>query len=53
MKEYKRFGVMIDCSRNAVMTVSSLQRLIDVLAKTGYNALERYTEDTYEVEGEP
>lgn len=53
MKEYKRFGVMIDCSRNAVMTVSSLKRLIDVLAKTGYNALELYTEDTYEVEGEP
>lgn len=51
--EYRHFGVMIDCSRNAVMKPSQVKRLIDVLVKLGYNSLELYTEDTYEVEGEP
>ena len=52
-KKYERFGVMLDCSRNAVMTVSAVKRMIDCLAKMGYDTLELYTEDTYEVEGEP
>ena len=47
------FGAMLDCSRNAVMKVEQVKFLIDCLAKMGYNALELYTEDTYEVEGEP
>ena len=51
--KYKRFGVMLDCSRNAVMKVSKLKEFIDFLSKAGYNALELYLEDTYEVEGEP
>ncbi|MBR5438706.1 MAG: beta-N-acetylhexosaminidase [Clostridia bacterium] len=50
---YKYFGVMLDCSRNAVMKVSEVKKMIDVLAKMGYNALELYTEDTFKVEGEP
>ena len=49
----KRFGVMMDCSRNAVMKVEQVKKMIDCLAKMGYNALELYTEDTYEIEGEP
>lgn len=49
----KRYGVMIDCSRNAVMKVSEVKRLIDYLERLGYNALELYTEDTYEIAGEP
>ncbi len=53
MKGYRRFGVMIDMSRNAVMRVSELKNMIDLLQKMGYNALELYTEDTYEVTGEP
>ena len=44
---------MLDCSRNAVMKVSKLKEFIDFLSKAGYNALELYLEDTYEVEGEP
>ena len=47
------FGVMVDCSRNGVMKPSQLMRFIDVIAKMGYNCLELYTEDTYEVDGEP
>ena len=49
----KRLGVMIDMSRNAVMSVKALKEYIAILAKMGYNALMLYTEDTYEIEGEP
>lgn len=44
---------MLDCSRNAVPKVSALKKFMDVLQKMGYNTLELYGEDTYEVEGEP
>lgn len=53
MTTYQHFGVMIDCSRNAVPKVSAVKKMIDALQKMGYNTLELYTEDTYEVEGEP
>ncbi len=53
MERYKHFGVMLDCSRNAVMKLSAVKRMIDCLAKMGYDTLELYTEDTYEIEGEP
>lgn len=53
MNKYNRFGVMIDCSRNAVPNVSSVKKMIDCLGKMGYDTLELYTEDTYEVTGEP
>ena len=47
------FGFMTDCSRNAVQNIESLERLIGMLAVLGYNSLYLYTEDTYEIEGEP
>lgn len=50
---YKTFGVMLDCSRNAVMKVCEVKRFIDYIAQMGYNALELYTEDTFEVIDEP
>ncbi len=46
-------GVMIDCSRDAVPSVAFLEKYASLLASFGYNALMLYTEDTYEVEGEP
>ncbi len=46
-------GVMIDMSRNAVMSVSGLKRYLPLLKKMGYNCVMLYTEDTYEIEGEP
>ena len=49
----KRFGVMLDCSRNAVMKPEQVKKLADVLKSFGYTSLQLYTEDTYEVEGEP
>ena len=53
MKHFDSFGVMIDCSRNAVPSVSGLKRFFDVISKMGYNCAMLYTEDTYEVKGEP
>lgn len=44
---------MADCSRNAVLTVASVKKLIRKLALLGYDSLQLYMEDTYEVEGEP
>ena len=46
-------GVMVDCSRNAVLKVSAAKRLIDALRKMGYNMLMLYTEDTYEIDSQP
>lgn len=51
--KYERFGVMLDMSRNGVMKVEEVKRFIDCISKMGYNMLELYTEDTYEIEGEP
>ncbi|MBQ3015901.1 MAG: beta-N-acetylhexosaminidase [Clostridia bacterium] len=51
--KYERFGVMIDMSRNAVMNITALKNYISILKKMGYNCVMLYTEDTYEVEGEP
>ena len=53
MKNFNYFGVMIDCSRNAVPSVTGLKAFFDIIAKMGYNCAMLYTEDTYEVEGEP
>ena len=55
MSKYKfdTLGVMIDMSRNAVMSLDGLRRFLPVLKKMGYKTVFLYTEDTYEVEGEP
>ena len=52
-KKYESLGVMIDFSRNGVMTVPSLKNFLKIIKKMGYNTLFLYMEDTYEVEGEP
>ena len=53
MKHFDTFGVMIDMSRNAVMSLDGLKRFLPLLKKMGYNCVMLYTEDTYEVDGEP
>ena len=53
LKKLESFGVMLDFSRNGVMTVSSLKNFLTIIKKMGYNTLFLYMEDTYEVEGEP
>ncbi|MBQ4037190.1 MAG: beta-N-acetylhexosaminidase [Clostridia bacterium] len=47
------FGVMLDVSRNGVLTVESIKAMAQDLARMGYNTLMLYTEDTYEVQDEP
>ena len=44
---------MLDCSRNAVMSVEGVKAFIDKISAMGYNALQLYTEDTYEITEEP
>ncbi len=51
--KFSCFGVMIDASRNAVMTPDMMKRYLPILKRMGYNCLFLYTEDTYYVEGEP
>ncbi|MBQ2711939.1 MAG: beta-N-acetylhexosaminidase [Clostridia bacterium] len=50
---YAELGLMLDCSRNAVMHLTAAKELVRRLAAMGYTYLEMYCEDTYEVEGEP
>ena len=50
---FERFGIMIDNSRVAVMNTATAKRMIDIMEKLDYNMLMLYTEDTYEVEGQP
>ncbi len=50
---FESFGLMIDCSRNAVASPAFLKGYIELIARMGYNSLLLYTEDTYEVDGEP
>ena len=46
-------GYMVDCSRGAVPRVESLKKLISILKDFGYTYIMLYTEDVYEIEGEP
>ncbi|MBT9143322.1 MAG: hypothetical protein DDT29_01722 [Dehalococcoidia bacterium] len=47
------FGIMIDCSRNAVMTVDHMKKYLEKIAFLGYNMVMLYTEDTYQIKDEP
>lgn len=49
---FETFGIMIECSRNAVMTVDRAKSWLRQLALLGYNMAMLYTEDTYELPGE-
>lgn len=50
---FDTLSLLVDNSRNAVMNVPAVKELIRKLALLGYSELQLYTEDTYEVEGEP
>lgn len=47
------YRVMIDCSRGGVLRLKTVYFLLNNMALMGLNMLQLYTEDTYEVEGEP
>lgn len=48
-----RNGVMLDCSRNSVLTMDMIKWYIRFEASLGMNTMMLYTEDTYEVEEYP
>jgi hypothetical protein len=50
---FRSLGIMLDCSRNAVMTVDHLKSWLRRLALLGYGQVMLYTEDTYELPDEP
>lgn len=50
---FSTLGIMLDCSRNAVMRVDHLKLWMRRLALLGYNMVMLYTEDTYELPAEP
>lgn len=49
----KTLGILMDCSRNAVMKPEKVKEFAKIISSMGYNMLQLYTEDTYEIEGEP
>lgn len=52
-QKFKTNGMMIDCSRNAVIKVESIKRMLEIMAVMGLNLFMLYTEDTYQIEGMP
>lgn len=52
-KNFDTLGIMLDMSRNAVMSMESLETMLPLMKKMGFNMVMLYTEDTFEVDGEP
>lgn len=50
---YESMGAFFDNSRNAVMKPETVCKMLRHLALMGHDTLYLYTEDTYEVEGQP
>lgn len=50
---FKTLSTMLDVSRGAVPTVTTVKRLLDYLAVMGYNMMLLYVEDTVKIEGRP
>lgn len=46
-------GLMVDCSRNGVLSLDAAKAFMRRVSLMGVNMLMLYTEDTYEVPGEP
>jgi len=51
--KFEQLGVHYDCSRNGVLTVDSIKKLMRHCALMGFNQFFLYTEDTYEVKEYP
>ena len=50
---FAKFGAMVDCSRNAVLNINYVKKMIRRFALLGLNRLYMYCEDTYKLENEP
>ncbi|KAJ2504994.1 hypothetical protein IWW47_002259, partial [Coemansia sp. RSA 2052] len=51
--QFETLALMIDCSRNGVLSVKNVWAMLRNMALMGFNMLQLYTEDTYKVTGEP
>ena len=51
--DYKHLGLMLDCSRNAVLKPQKVKEYIDLSKRLDFNTLMLYTEDTFEVNNQP
>ena len=52
-RHFAHTGLMHDCSRNGALNLESAKKLILLCALFGMNTFMLYTEDVYEVDGEP
>jgi hexosaminidase len=52
-QQFDTIGPMFDLSRNGVLTVDSLKKMLNKMALMGLNTVMLYMEDTYEIDGEP
>lgn len=52
-RHFKFNGSMFDCSRNEVLNIPTIKDIILTSALMGLNRFMLYTEDVYEIEGEP
>lgn len=50
---HKSLGPMLDCSRNAVLTVDSIKKMVRHISLMGHNMIMLYTEDTYTLDKYP
>lgn len=50
--EFKMFGILLDCTRNAIITVEHFKHWLRRLALMGYNVAMLYTKDAYQLPGE-
>jgi hypothetical protein len=50
--QMETIGVMLDCCRNAVLTVEQVKKWLRRMVLLGYNWVMLYTKDTYELDGE-
>lgn len=51
--KFESLGALFDNSRNGVLKVSTIKKMLLHMALMGFNQLMLYTEDTYEVKGYP
>ena len=51
--QFTMTGVMIDVSRNAVLRVETIKKILRLMAIMGLNMLMLYTEDTYQIDELP
>lgn len=52
-REINSNGIMIDCSRNAVLKVDAVKEMMRKISVMGHNMVMLYTEDTYKLDDYP